>query len=267
MKIALTIEYDGAPYCGWQTQATGCGVQDFLQVALTHIAGEPIQLHAAGRTDSGVHALAQVVHFETRAQRPLSAWVRGANALLPNTIRVRWASPVSATFHARFSASQRRYRYLVYNAPIAPALWHGKVGWFHAPLDATLMQEAARGLIGEHDFSSFRAAECQARSAVKQLQTLAIARCGPLIVLDFAANAFLHHMVRNIVGALVYVGSRRQPCAWIDELLLARDRTRAAPTFAAAGLYLSGVSYPTEFALPQASSAALDALIETIANV
>lgn len=262
VKIALGIEYDGAHYCGWQSQPSGCAVQDVLRGALTSIAGEPIQVHAAGRTDSGVHALGQVVHFETSAQRPQSAWVRGVNALLPNSIRIRWAHEVEHSFHARFSAQRRRYRYLIYNAPVASALLDGKAGWFHAPLDIAQMQRGAQFLLGTHDFSSFRAAECQARSAVKQLERLSIARHGNLLVLDFEANAFLHHMVRNIVGALVYVGAGRQAAEWMKELLQARDRSRAAPTFAAAGLYLTGVDYPPEFALPNAPSDALDAWVD-----
>lgn len=267
VKVALALEYDGAPYCGWQTQANGCGIQDVVEDALTSIAGEPIELHAAGRTDSGVHALAQIVHFQTTADRPLSAWVRGVNALLPRSIRVLWSHPVGATFHARFSAYSRRYRYLVYNAAVAPALLDSKVGWFHAPLDVSIMHDAARCLIGKHDFSSFRAAECQARSPVKQLEKLSVERRGQMIVFDFEADAFLHHMVRNIVGALIYVGSARRPREWIGELLLARDRTLAAPTFTAAGLYLTGVSYPAEFALPGCSIATLDVLVDTLVAV
>lgn len=264
VKIALGVEYDGASHCGWQSQPSGCAVQDILQTALGTIAGAPIGVHAAGRTDSGVHASNQVVHFETGAERPKTAWVRGVNALLPSSVRVQWAAEVAADFHARFSARRRRYRYLIYNAPVASALLYAKAGWFHAPLDVAAMQYAAKGLIGQHDFSSFRAAECQARSPVKQLERLAIERRGNIVLLDFGADAFLHHMVRNIVGALVYVGAGRQPAEWIGTLLRARNRTLAAPTFDAAGLYLTGVDYPPECALPTiADSEILDALIAT----
>lgn len=264
VKIALGIEYDGASFCGWQSQASGCGVQDILQRALGTIAGGPIQIHAAGRTDSGVHALNQVVHFETSTVRPSTAWVRGVNALLPRSVRVQWASEVAADFHARFSARRRHYKYVIYNAPVASALLYAKAGWFHAPLNVTAMQRAAEYLIGRHDFSSFRAAECQARSPVKELGRLTVERHGKILLLDFEADAFLHHMVRNIVGALVYVGAGRQPAEWLDTLLRAKDRTAAAPTFDPAGLYLTGVDYPSAFALPASvNSEIFDALIAT----
>lgn len=267
VRIALGVEYDGAAYCGWQSQASGCAIQDALQTALTEIAAAPIALHAAGRTDSGVHALGQVVHFDTTVLRPQSAWIRGVNALLPRSIRVQWAQPVEAAFHARFSAYRRRYRYLLYNAPVAPALLDGKVGWFHAPLDAARMRGGAQYLVGRHDFSSFRAAECQARSPIKHLERLTIERRGAILSLDFEADAFLHHMVRNIVGALVYVGAERQPPGWLGELLSARDRSRAAPTFSAAGLYLLGADYPAEFGLPTAATDTLDALVDNLAHI
>lgn len=262
VKIALGLEYDGAPYCGWQSQPSGCGVQDILQAALGPIAGGTVQVHAAGRTDSGVHALSQVIHFETLAERPETAWVRGVNALMPRSVRVQWAAEVAADFHARFSARRRRYRYVIYNAPVASALLYARAGWFHAPLDVASMQRAAEYLIGRHDFSSFRAAECQARSPVKELERLTVERRGNIVLLDFEADAFLHHMVRNIVGALVYVGAGRRPAEWLSTLLCQKDRTVAAPTFDAAGLYLTGVDYPPAFALPTtANSGIFDALI------
>lgn len=248
--MALGLEYDGAAFCGWQTQPGGCGVQDALEAALSGISGEPIEATCAGRTDAGVHALAQVVHFDTGTKRPLSAWVRGVNALLPEGVAVLWARETALDFHARFSATGRRYVYLLLNRPQRPGLLRGRVGWTHRPLDIQLMQEAAASLLGEHDFSAFRAAECQAKSPVKNMREVNISGCGELIRFEFAASAFLQHMVRNIVGSLVYVGSGRQPPAWIRTLLEGRDRAAAAPTFAAAGLYLAAVEYDPVHALP-----------------
>jgi tRNA pseudouridine38-40 synthase len=198
-----------------------------------------------------VHALAQVVHFDTAVDRPLSAWIRGTNAHLPATVAVRWAQPVSEAFHARFSACARHYRYVLFNSAVRPALLSGKVGWCHDPLDAVAMDSGARYLSGEHDFSAFRAAECQAKTPVKTLYSAAVSRQGEFLLFDFHANAFLHHMVRNIVGALVYVGKGAHSPAWIDELLANRDRTRAAPTFSAAGLYFAGADYPDEWRIPE----------------
>jgi tRNA pseudouridine38-40 synthase len=253
VRIALGLEYDGSHFCGWQSQPSACGVQDALERALSEIAGAGVRVHAAGRTDTGVHALSQVIHFDTTAIRPESAWVRGANALLPNSVSVLWARQVNDDFHARFSAQERRYRYLLLNHPVRPGLFNGKIGWFHVPLDVDLMRRGAAYLMGEHDFSAFRAAGCQARSPVKQLRELALARRGDILVFDLAANGFLHHMVRNIVGCLVYVGKKRYPPEWIGELLAKADRTRAAPTFAPDGLYFSGVGYDPEWNLPNPS--------------
>ncbi len=250
MRIALGIEYEGSAFCGWQTQPGGCAVQDSLEAALAQIAGGPVATLCAGRTDTGVHALAQVVHFDSVVARPQSAWVRGVNALLPPSIAVTWAKEVADTFHARFSATARRYRYVLLNQPVRPAADHGRVGWFHAPLDVDRMREAAEALVGEHDFSAFRSSQCQAKSPMRVLKRLAIARQGPYIVFDLAANGFLHHMVRNIVGSLVYVGSGRKPPAWMAALLAARNRNEAAPTFDAAGLYLTGVDYEARWQLP-----------------
>lgn len=251
MRIALGLEYDGSPFCGWQSQPSGCGIQDALEQALSAIAGEPIRVVTAGRTDTGVHAFAQVVHFDTSAERPVSAWVRGVNALLPDSVGVLWAQPVDGEFHARFSALERRYLYLLLNRPVRPALAAGKAGWFHLRLDVERMQEAAGHLIGEHDFSAFRAAECQAKSPVRRMTRLEISRSGDRIVFDLAANAFLHHMVRNIVGSLVYVGKGKYPPEWITELLECRNRTRAAPTFSPHGLYLAGITYDHKWNLPE----------------
>lgn len=243
MRIALGLEYDGAGFCGWQSQAGGGAVQDALETALSAVADAPIRVVCAGRTDAGVHALAQVVHFDTEAARPDTAWVRGVNAHLPATVAVRWAQPVADGFHARFSALGRRYRYLLLNRAERPGLMARRVGWFHRPLDVEAMSVAAGLLLGEHDFSAFRSVECQARSPVKILRRAQLARQGDLLVFDFEASAFLHHMVRNLVGALVHVGKGSRPPAWLGEVLAGRDRARAAATFDARGLYLAGVDY------------------------
>ncbi|HAN55847.1 MAG TPA: tRNA pseudouridine(38-40) synthase TruA [Betaproteobacteria bacterium] len=250
VRIALGIEYDGSRFCGWQTQTAVCGVQDALQHALAVIAGHPVEVVAAGRTDAGVHATMQVVHFDTVAQRPDSAWVRGVNSFLPDSVVVLWAQPVNAGFHARFSAQTRSYRYLLLNHPVRPAIAAGRIGWFHAPLALAPMQAAAQLLVGTHDFSAFRAAECQAKSPIRTLHSLSVKQTGHRFSFDLSANAFLHHMVRNIVGALVYVGKGKYPPEWVGELLAQRDRSRAAPTFAADGLYLNAVRYAPEWGLP-----------------
>ena len=251
MRIALGVEYDGGAYCGWQSQPDAANVQDTLQAALSEVAGERISLLAAGRTDTGVHAIEQVVHFDTQAERPLGAWVRGANALLPDNVAVLWAHPVPDEFHARFSAQGRSYRYFLLNRTSRTGLQHGRAGWFHAPLDVVRMQAAAQYLLGEHDFSAFRAAQCQARTPVKHLRRLDIARHGEMIVFDLEADAFLHHMVRNIVGCLVYVGKGKHAPEWLGEVLAGRDRKLAAPTFSPHGLYLRRIDYDAKWGLPQ----------------
>lgn len=250
MRIALGLEYDGTAFCGWQTQPAHCGVQDHLQEALGRFADTPIDVVAAGRTDTGVHATAQVVHFDTDAKREMQGWVRGTNAYLPEAARVVWSTQVPDDFHARYSARSRSYCYLLSNEPVAPAVLRGRVGWFHRPLDVARMAQAAASLVGEHDFTSFRDAECQAKSPVRHLHEAQVTAIGSLVVFRFRANAFLHHMVRNMVGSLVYVGCGRQEPPWIAQLLEARDRTVAAPTFAAEGLYLAGVEYDPAFSLP-----------------
>lgn len=257
MRIALGVEYDGSAFRGWQIQPGGGTVQDALQAALRRIAGEAVDVVCAGRTDAGVHATGQVVHFDAPVDRPLSAWVRGVNTFLPAAVAVRWAQPVTDDFHARFSAYGRRYRYLLLNRPQRPGVWHGRAGWYHHALDAGAMQRGADLLCGEHDFSAFRAAECQARSPVKTLRRAEVRRVGDLLVFDFEASAFLHHMVRNMVGSLVYVGQGKHAPGWIAELLGERDRRRAAPTFAAAGLYLVGVEYEARWNLPVGDDTAL----------
>jgi len=250
MKFAIGLSYCGAGMEGWQSQPSGNTVQDHLARALSEISGEPITVTGAGRTDAGVHASAQVAHFETSVERPESAWVRGANSLLPEEIAVQWATPVPGDFHARYSAVSRSYRYVLYNHPVRPALLAGRTGWFHLPLDLEKMRKAVDRLIGEHDFSSFRSAECQAKSPVRVVQSAGIRASGAYFLFDFTANAFLHHMIRNIVGCLVYVGKGNQPPQWISELIAARDRRLAAPTYSAEGLYLSGVRYDARWSLP-----------------
>ena len=249
MRYALGIEYDGSAFNGWQSQPDGRTVQDALEVALSRVAAEPVRVHCAGRTDAGVHALCQVAHFDTNADRPDTAWVRGVNANLPSTVAVRWAQPVSDEFHARFSAQGRHYRYVLLNRPQRPALWTHYAGWHHVALNAEAMHEAAQQWLGEHDFSAFRAAECQAKSPVKTLYRADVRREGDWIIFDFHANAFLHHMVRNLVGTLVYVGKGAHPVAWATEVLNSCSRDVAAPTFSAAGLYFAGVDYDPAFGL------------------
>jgi tRNA pseudouridine38-40 synthase len=251
VRIALGIEYAGDAFEGWQSQLHGRTVQDAVERALGIIAGESIRLHAAGRTDTGVHATAQVVHFDTAAHRPLTAWVRGANAWLPASISIRWAVEVDERFHARFLAFERSYRYLLHNAPVRPAVLAGRVGWFHLPLDVEKMAAAAAQLLGRHDFSSFRTASCQSKTPVRIMNVARVAREGGIIVFDFSANGFLHHMVRNLVGALVCVGKGERPPQWIGELLACRDRSMGAATFAPDGLYFCGVSYPSLWSLPE----------------
>jgi tRNA pseudouridine38-40 synthase len=257
MRIALGVEYDGSQFYGWQSQTDGNTVQDALQAALSGIADEQIAIIAAGRTDTGVHALEQVVHFDTGVERPLSAWVRGVNALLPKSISVLWAHPVPEEFHARFSAQARSYRYLLINRPVRSAIQYGKAGWFHAPLDVGSMCEAAQYLLGEHDFSAFRAAECQAKSPIKNLAQLDITRQGDMIIFDLTAGAFLHHMVRNIVGCLVYVGKGKHQPQWMQQVLQGRERSLAAPTFAPDGLYLRRITYDAKWELPEEQDSGL----------
>jgi tRNA pseudouridine38-40 synthase len=250
MRIALGLEYYGAPFTGWQSQADGRGVQDALERALSAVADARIGTVAAGRTDTGVHATLQCVHFDTDAARPDTAWVRGVNSRLPADVAVQWAHPVSTEFHARFAATARHYTYLLVPRATRPALLAGRVGWYHRPLDVDAMRGAAAALAGTHDFSAFRAAECQAATPVRTLSPVMVVTDGEVIRFDFSANAFLHHMIRNIVGALVYVGAGKEPVAWIADLMAARDRTRAAPTFAADGLYLTGADYDPKWGLP-----------------
>ena len=250
MRLALGLAYEGTGTPGWQTQSGGDALQDLLEGSLSALAGHPVRTVCAGRTDAGVHALAQVVHFDTAVARPLNAWVRGVNARLPGRLAVQWAREVSTDFHARFSARRRTYVYLLRGAPVPHPLWRDRAGWVFRPLDVDAMREAAAVLLGEHDFTSFRSAQCQAPTPVRTVSRLDIERRGEFVVLTVAANAFLHHMVRNIVGALVHVGTGRRSPAWVAALLAARRRALGAPTFAPQGLYLAGVEYDPAFGLP-----------------
>lgn len=253
MRIALGIEYDGSHYSGWQVQShTSNTVQGKLESALSFVADHPIKLVCAGRTDTGVHATQQVVHFETASIRPNKAWVMGGITKLPRDISIRWAKEVPEEFHARFSARSRSYRYLIYNSPIRHALLSTQVTWNHRPLEVDLMKIAAEYLVGEHDFSSYRAVACQAKSAVRHVHHIKLQKVGEIIVMDIKANAFLQHMVRNVVGVLMSIGSGERPAVWAQEVLLKRDRTKGGITAPPYGLYLVGVEYPSEFSIPMA---------------
>lgn len=266
-RIVLGVQYDGAGWQGWQTQPNGRTVQDQLEAALQRFTQTSIACICAGRTDAGVHAFEQVVHFDTTLIRDPLSWVRGLNAFLPSTIAVRWAHvlPEAALdeekqFHARFSATSRTYHYLLYNNPIRSPLLTTKVGWVFRPLDVGLMQIAARYLIGTHDFSAFRSVECQAVSPIRTMADIHIESRDNLIIFSLQANAFLHHMVRNIVGSLVYVGLKKQVPEWIAELLQQQDRSLAAPTFMPDGLYLARVAYDAKWKLPQQANTLLTCL-------
>ncbi|MFM2119815.1 MAG: hypothetical protein RL722_1283 [Pseudomonadota bacterium] len=257
-RLALGISYRGSAYQGWQSQPGGRTVQDKLERALSSFADEPIQTLCAGRTDAGVHGINQVVHLDTRRDRPDFSWVRGTNRYLPADIAVQWASPVADDFHARNHARRRRYAYILRVSPQRPALESGLVGWTFRPLDRARMQAAAAHLLGEHDFSAFRAADCQARSPIKHLHAIDIQAPTPDSVywrFEFEAVAFLHHMVRNLMGSLLAVGSGVRPADWMAEVLQSRQRCLAAPTFPADGLYFLGPRYDAEHGLPEAGPA------------
>lgn len=249
-RIAVGLEYDGTAFAGWQSQPGLRTVQALAERALSRIAAEPVCLTCAGRTDAGVHALGQVAHFDSSAQRSARSWVLGANSELPPDVSLRWALAVPQHFHARYSAAARTYRYLVLNRSVRPALQRARAAWVHRPLDVAAMAAAARELEGEHDFSAFRAAECQAKSPVRRLESLRVERQGERVWIEATANAFLHHMVRNLVGVLLRVGRGEADPAWPAQVLAGRDRTRAAATAPAHGLYLWHVRYPPDFALP-----------------
>jgi tRNA pseudouridine38-40 synthase len=250
VRLALGVAYRGQAYAGWQSQPGGNTVQDHLESALSQFAAVPIRTLCAGRTDAGVHGLNQVVHLDAPVEREPFSWVRGTNRYLPPDIAVQWCREVGDDFHARNSARGRRYAYVLLESPVRPALEQGAVGWVFRPLHAEPMREAAEVLVGEHDFSSFRSAECQAASPVKELRALSVGRHGAYWRFDFDGSAFLHHMVRNIMGCLVAIGSGQRPADWMREVLAARSRDAAAPTFAAAGLYFVGPYYDASLNLP-----------------
>ncbi|MGO3132878.1 MAG: tRNA pseudouridine(38-40) synthase TruA [Alcaligenes sp.] len=252
-RIALGVCYEGTSWLGWQSQAGGNTVQDVLEQALGRFTAQSVSTICAGRTDTGVHALNQVVHLDTTAERTLESWVRGLNALLPDSISVQWANEVPDDFHARFSAQGRHYVYLLRQHRVRSPLLQGRVAWVYRPLDLAQMQEAAQHLVGQHDFSAFRSSQCQAASPVRTMTHIQIEQQGDFFLFRFSANAFLHHMIRNLMGMLVYIGQGRQPPSWVLHLLAQRDRRLSAPTFDASGLYLAGVDYPEQFGIPRSN--------------
>jgi len=255
-RIALGVSYNGSAYDGWQSQPHGRTVQDVLERALSAFAADhAIKTLCAGRTDAGVHGLMQVVHFDSPVQRSEQAWVRGTNRFLPADVAVQWARQVALPFHARASARARRYAYVLLESPVRPSLEAGRVGWVFRPLALEPMQAAAQLLLGEHDFSSFRAAQCQAHSPVKQMNRIAICRRGAYWRFEFEASAFLHHMIRNIMGCLIAIGQGQRPAHWMGEVLQARSRQAAAPTFAPDGLYFLGPVYDESLGLPTHTAA------------
>ena len=250
MRIAACVEYDGSGFCGWQRQEGVRTVQACVEQALSKVADHELRVICAGRTDTGVHAVGQVIHFESEAPRRMRSWVLGANANLPGDISIQWAQPVAEDFHARFSARARRYRYIILNRWVRPAILRSRVTWIHKALDAELMQLGAEHLLGEHDFSTFRALGCQAKSPVRTVHTLRVTRAGDFIYIDIMANAFLHHMVRNIAGVLIAVGAGEQSPGWVAELLDMQDRKLGGVTAPPDGLYFVHVTYDEGFELP-----------------
>lgn len=255
-RIALCLAYNGHQYFGWQSQKSGLPtVQIFVEKAVSEVANEPVEIVCAGRTDKSVHAAYQVVHFDTHARRDPRSWVFGCNSNLPKDISVSWAGEVSEAFHARFSATSRRYQYVIYNHPIRPAHFSNELSWCHHPLDAQKMHQAAQCLIGEHDFTSFRAVGCQSKSPYRFLEWVNVTRYGHILIIDIKGNAFLHHMVRNIAGVLMAIGMGREPVGWCKQVLEAKDRTRASVTAPPYGLFLTHVDYPEHFQIPVSNGA------------
>jgi tRNA pseudouridine38-40 synthase len=259
VRLALGISYLGQNYQGWQSQLSGQTVQDRLEHALQRFATQPVSTLCAGRTDAGVHGLMQVVHFDTPLHRDTASWVRGTNTFLPPDIAVQWARVVPESFHARACATARRYAYVLLESPVRPSVDAGRVGWVFRPLDEAAMRQAADQLLGEHDFSSFRASSCQALSPVKTITRIDISRRGAYWRFEFEANAFLHHMIRNIMGCLVRIGQGAESVEWMNDVLAARSRVVAAPTFAPDGLYFLGPVYDPSWGLPE-RTALYDAL-------
>jgi len=251
MQIALGIEYDGAKYYGWQRQKEVISVQQTLEKALSLIANHKVTVTCAGRTDAGVHSTGQVIHFETSANRKEVAWTLGVNANLPDDISVRWVKSVNDDFHARFSATARRYRYIICNSAFRPSILQSGLSYYHEVLDAKLMHQAGQFVVGEHDFTSFRALHCQASSPVRSIEFFNVTRRGEFIIIDIKANAFLYHMVRNLAGSLIEIGKQNKPVNWLASLLELKDRSKAAATAKAGGLYFVEVDYPACFSLPR----------------
>jgi len=251
MRIALVVEYDGSQYHGWQAQTGLRTVQQSVEQALSRVADSTVSVICAGRTDTGVHATNQVIHFDCEKTRTIRAWIHGANSFLPKDVCVRWGKEMPESFHARYSATARRYRYVIYNGPIRPALLRSNTTWQYRQLDHRLMDEAAQGLLGENDFTSFRSVECQSKTPMRNVHKIQVTRTGELVVIDITANAFLHHMVRNIAGVLIAIGSGKHPVSWLDSVLKAKDRKLGAETAPSYGLYLVHVNYPPEFAILQ----------------
>jgi tRNA pseudouridine38-40 synthase len=255
VRLAFGISYNGRAYQGWQSQLSGQTVQDQLEAALGRFTAQKVSTLCAGRTDAGVHGLMQVVHFDTEVERSSHSWIRGVNALLPRDIAVQWAQTVPVEFHCRSNALSRRYAYILLESSVRPSVEAGQVGWIYSCLDMTAMQQATVHLLGQHDFTSFRASACQALSPVKTLQRIDISRRGAYWRFDFEANSFLHHMIRNIMGCLIAVGQHKQSPDWVRDVLLALDRNAAAPTFAPDGLYFLGPRYAPHWELPDRTPA------------
>lgn len=255
IKVAAIVEYHGAHFHGWQRQKhhPEPTIQAALEDALSTIANEPISVVCAGRTDAGVHASTQVIHFETTAQRKPHNWVRGTNTQLPTGIAVRWVGEVDSDFHARFSATARRYRYLIYNKPVKQGLMHDQLTWCRDPLDERLMHEAAQSLLGENDFTSYRAKDCQSNTPFRNIHDISVKRYGDIVMIEVQANAFLYHMIRNIAGVLMPIGKGKRPVSWTSELLKIKDRSKAGVTAHSDGLYFVGVEYPEKFDIPSKS--------------
>ncbi|RLJ21877.1 tRNA pseudouridine(38-40) synthase TruA [bacterium endosymbiont of Escarpia laminata] len=259
MRVALGVEYDGAAFHGWQTQDDVRSVQQCVEEAVSSVADHPVRLHCAGRTDTGVHATGQVVHFETEVARSRRSWILGTNVNLPGDVSIAWAREMPDDFHARFSAIGRHYRYHILNRPMRSALWRDRAVWVHQPLDELSMHRAAQALVGEHDFSSYRALGCQAKHPVRTLHRLNVSREGEMVVIDVHANAFLHHMVRNIAGVLMAIGRGEQEESWARQILELRDRTKGGVTAPPQGLYLTKVDYPENYLLPEGPGISLPA--------
>jgi len=257
MRVALGVEYDGSAFRGWQRQPTVPSVQESVECALSRVADHPVEVVCAGRTDAGVHATGQVIHFDTTAERRSRAWMLGCNANLPKGISVTWAEPVDDEFHARFSATARRYRYLILNRDTRPGVMDRRVSWIYRALDAEPMHRAAQLLLGEHDFTSFRAQGCQSNTPWRYVESIEVQRVGDYVVVDIEANAFLHHMVRNIAGVLIEIGAGERPVEWAGEVLEARDRTQAGVTAPPHGLYMVAVRYPVPYHFPQSNQGPL----------